>query len=150
MSQLAFMYLRVFRCIVKISFVRISIFLSPSCKHTQSAYSYKQIKRADQQLAWRRGRSKVRGKLVYISRPDLEFRSFLVTRSYSTQTRHSVTQCTWSLGHAVHAVHAVHAGLIASSRGACGADSKITTSVNCLQQYSATSERIVSVRWAPS
>ena len=46
--------------------------------------------------------------------PILEFRSLSGHSELSTQTRHSATQCTWSLGHAVHAVHAVHAGLIAT------------------------------------
>ena len=65
-------------------------------------YSYTQIKRADQQLAWRRRRSNFRGKLTYISS---RIRSIGVFRHLeseyhseftSPQTRHSVTQCTWA------------------------------------------------------
>jgi len=99
-------------------------------------YSYTQIKRADQQLAWRRRRSNFRGKLTYISS---RIRSIGVFRHLeseyhseftSPQTRHSVTQCTWALVHA--------------------ADFQLTTLVKLHSANTATSERIVSVRWAPS
>ena len=106
---------------ILITFIVIYQWLKPFCGEAERNYSYTQIKRADQQLAWRRRRSNFRGKLTYIHL-RCRIRSFGVFRHLdceyhsefiSPQTRHSVTQCTWALVHA--------------------ADFRLTTLVNCIQ-----------------